>query len=104
GATAMTVTGIFQRGADSVTVYVNGVAHNATLNRSNNEFSVIASGLPGGWHMVYATQTIGGIESVKTADRFIRTGTAAGVVQSSNHTREQMSLMINDPRPTFCGN
>lgn len=98
------VYGIYQRGAERVTVYVDDMATEAVLDAGNNTFKASVS-VPAGWHKIYATQTIDGVEGTKNADRFIKTGTAndssnPGYLQSK-YDREKTAMITSDSRPTF---
>lgn len=64
------IEGLYQKGAESVTVYVDNKPYFASLNQETNMFSLELS-LPDGTHKIYATQTINGMEGTKCADRFI---------------------------------
>ncbi len=66
----LVISGIYQSGADKVTIYVDDVCCNAELNLSDNSFKIAISAEKG-VHKIYATQTVGGVESNKTADRFV---------------------------------
>ena len=66
----ITIDGIFQKGAEKVTIYIDNEPYEATLNVTDNTFTLPVE-LNNGTHKVYATQTINGVESTKTADRFI---------------------------------
>ena len=64
------IDGIYQKGAQKVTVYIDNKAYDATLNNKDYTFTLPVE-LNNGTHKVYATQTIDGVESTKCADRFI---------------------------------
>ena len=62
--------GVYQKGATKVTIYVDNTPVSADLNNSDYTFKKTIN-LSDGTHKIYATQTIDGVESTKTADRFI---------------------------------
>ncbi len=98
----VTVSGVYQLGAEKVTIYVDDVAYKAMLNEKNNAFEYTLR-LPKGVHKIYATQTINGIEGTKTADRFITIGEADGNHEylSSVYAPEKTRMLTNDPRLTY---
>lgn len=96
------ISGLYQLGATAVTIYVDDVAYNATLKPETNEFEYTIL-LNEGVHKIYATQTIGGVEGVKNADRFITVGKENGNPEylQSIYPSSKTTLLINDPRPTY---
>lgn len=68
--TNVVVEGIYERGAEKVTVYIDDVAYDANLDNKTYKFTLPVT-LKAGTHKMYATQTINGIEGVKCADRFV---------------------------------
>ncbi len=62
--------GLYQKGAEKITIYVDNKAYEAKLNDTDYTFELNLK-LDDGIHKIYATQTIDGIESTKNADRFI---------------------------------
>lgn len=66
----LTIEGMYQRGAEKVTVYIDNIAYEAALDDTNYMFSLQAD-LTDGAHKIYATQTIKAVEGNKCADRFI---------------------------------
>ena len=63
------ITGIYQLGATKVTVYIDNEPYDARLNEADNTFSLNKT-VSDGTHKLYVTQTIGGFEGCKSADRF----------------------------------
>ncbi len=98
----VTVSGIYQLGAEKVTVYVDDIPYNAILKNKDNSFEYTLY-LKKGVHKIYATQTIDGFESTKTADRFITIGEANGNPDylQSVYSPDKTRMLINDPRPTY---
>jgi len=97
------VSGIYEKGADKVSVYVDGNRYDASTDPENSEFKVTLR-LSEGIHKIYATQTIDGVEGNKTSDRFIvvgDTGKDNPDYLKSNYDTEVTSLIINDPRPDY---
>ena len=66
---SVSINGLYQKGAEKVTLYIDDEAYDATLN-SDLTYTLNLT-LEDGTHKLYATQTIGGVESTKTADRFV---------------------------------
>ena len=66
---SVSINGLYQKGAEKVTLYIDNEAYDATLN-SDLTYTLNLT-LEDGTHKLYATQTIGGVESTKTADRFV---------------------------------
>ncbi len=62
------IKGLYQKGADAVTVYIDDIPFTASL--STYSFN-LSKTLDNGIHKIYATQTINGVEGNKSADRFI---------------------------------
>ncbi len=62
--------GLYQMGAEKVTLYIDNKPYEAKLDEKTNMFSLNLT-LSDGVHKIYATQTINGVESTKCADRFI---------------------------------
>lgn len=63
--------------AEKVNIYVDNNKYEAALDNEANTFSLKLS-LPDGVHKIYATQTVSGKESTKTADRFITVNESKG--------------------------
>ena len=105
----LSVSGICQLGATGVVVYVDGIPWRSEstpgmFNKEDNSFSMEIE-VGEGVHKIYATQIIGGVESVKTPDRFVIYGDMnknkdASYLQSI-YSPEATRLLINDPRPTI---
>lgn len=64
------INGIYQKGAEKVTIYIDNQAYDATLNNKDYSFELKVN-LADGVHKIYATQTIDGVEGTKCADRFV---------------------------------
>ena len=64
------IEGFFEKGAEKVTIYINNLPYDATLNQETYGFNFNVT-LEDGVHKLYATQTINEVESTKCADRFI---------------------------------
>ncbi len=98
----VTVSGIFQYGAKKVNIYVDDCLYDAKLDENDNSFLLELS-LKCGVHKIYATQTINGTESTKTADRFITIGKAEGNPSylQSIYSPCKTRLLVNDLRCTF---
>ena len=93
-----TIEGIFQKGAEKVTIYIDNQAYDATLDNKNYTFSLPME-LKDGTHKMYATQTINGVESTKCADRFIvvnRVGTSNPEYLQSQYEYDKIHSTIND--------
>ena len=93
-----TIEGIFQKGAEKVTIYIDNQAYDAALNNENYTFSLPVE-LKNGTHKVYATQTIDGLESTKCADRFVvvnRVGTSNPDYLQSQYEYDKIHATIND--------
>lgn len=100
---SMEITGIYQLGAEKVTLYVDDQPYDATLDPNTNTFKATIT-LADGYHKIYATQTIDGVEGTKNADRFIKIGSFEDSTHSylsSVYPREQTALIISDNRMTF---
>lgn len=99
-----TVSGIYQKGAERVTIYVNDIPYDAVLDATTNTFKAVIP-FENAYVKVYATQTINGIESTKNADRFISIGNPGDLSllqpQQSIYSTAQTSLLVSDPRPVF---
>ncbi len=110
-----TVSGICQLGATGVVIYVDGApwrsdVNSGIFNKEDNTFSMEIE-VSEGVHKIYATQIIGGVESVKTPDRFVIYGDKNKVLEGqpyagsdylqSIYPPEATRLLINDPRPTI---
>lgn len=98
----VTVSGVYKLGAKKVTVYIDNIPYEASLNEKTCEFSLNTS-LSWGVHKIYATQTVGNVEGNKTADRFVTVGKASGNPDylQSIYESDKTSMLVNDPRPTF---
>ena len=97
------IAGIYQMGAEKVTVYVDDKATDTALDSAANTFSQSVE-LTDGWHKIYATQTINGVEGTKSADRFILVGKddkANPAFLLSVYPREKTALITADNRKTF---
>lgn len=97
------ISGIFKMGADNVNVYVDDIKYVASTRDDNNEFKITIR-LSEGIHKIYATQVIAGVEGNKTADRFIVVGDKGEenpLYLQSHYSKETMSLISNDTRPTY---
>ena len=99
---AVTISGLYQLGAEKVTLYIDDASYNATLKPETNEFEFTIT-LEEGVHKIYATQTFAGVEGVKNADRFITIGKENGnpTYLQSIYDVSKTTLLINDPRPTY---
>ncbi len=96
------ISGIYQLGATKVTLYIDNIAYEAKLNEEDNTFSLTLP-LNDGTHKLYATQTIDGVESCKTADRFFSIN---GISENSEclqsiYPKEKTALILNDTRITY---
>lgn len=99
--TKMDLNGIYQKGASAVTVYIDDEPYQAVLQEEDSTFQLSLS-LAQGWHKIYFTQTVDGMESTKSADRFVRLGTGGEALPlSSSYPREKTALITNDPRFSF---
>lgn len=99
--TVIKLNGIYQKGASAVTVYIDDEPHQAVLQEDDNTFQ-LSLPLSQGWHKVYSTQTVDGLESTKSADRFVKLGDSGeDYTTSSSYPREKTSLIANDPRFSF---
>lgn len=97
------ISGIFEKGAQKVFVYVDDVKYTASTLSSNCEFKITIR-LSEGIHKIYATQEIDGVEGNKTADRFIVVGDKGKdnpIYLQSNYAKETMSLISNDTRDQY---
>jgi len=94
--------GLYQKGASGVNIYVDDVKHTATLDSSKNTFEHLLS-LSDGVHKIYTTQVVDGIESNKSADRFIIIKNKGNYTNtlSSNYSHKTLSLISGDTRMTF---
>ena len=93
-----TIDGIYQKGAEKVTVYIDNQPYDATLNEKDNTFSLPVE-LSDGTHKVYATQTIDGVESTKNADRFIivnRISSSNPEYLQSQYEYDKIHMTTND--------
>ena len=98
------ISGFFESGAENVNIYIDGIKYNAKLDLTTNKFTYNKSNLGNGIHKIYATQTIDGVESNKTADRFIiieTLGSSRPLYHQSVYSSEVMSLVSNDTRRTY---
>ncbi len=99
----VSVSGIYQMGAEKVTVYVDDKATDAVLDSATNTFALSVP-LADGWHKIYSTQTINGVEGTKGADRFILVGQddkGNPNTLLSVYPREKTALITADNRKTF---
>ena len=96
------ISGLYQLGAQKVTLYIDDASYNASLKPETNEFEFVIT-LAEGVHKIYATQTIGGVEGVKNADRFITIGKENGNPEylQSIYDISKTTPLVNDPRPTY---
>ena len=96
------ISGLYQLGAEKVTLYIDDKAYDAKLNTETNEFEYTIT-LDEGVHKIYATQTIGGVEGVKNADRFITIGKEKEnpPYLQSIYPASKTTLLVNDPRVTY---
>ncbi len=97
------ISGVYELGAERVSVYIDNTKYTAVLNSGTNEFSLSVS-LEDGVHKIYATQTIDGVEGNKTADRFITVGESDGSNPSylqSDYDKSITTLILNDTRKTY---
>ena len=66
------ISGIHDKFAEAVTVYINGIPHNVPLGNEGNLFEFrFAPNLAPGYHSIAASQTIRGVESHLTALRYV---------------------------------
>ncbi len=100
--TLVTVTGIYQKGAEKVTVYIDNTPYSAVLNEEENTFELTLN-VAEGTHKIYATQTIDGIEGNKTADRFVNAKIISenAPYLESIYPKEKMTLLVNDTRASY---
>ncbi len=100
--TLVTISGVYQLGAENVTVYVDNIPYKAMLDEKDNSFTYTLH-LENGVHKIYATQTIDGVEGTKTADRFITIGEANGNPDylQSIYSPDKTRMIVNDTRPTY---
>ncbi|MBE7019957.1 MAG: hypothetical protein E7411_00795 [Ruminococcaceae bacterium] len=98
----LTFEGIYQMGADKVTLYIDDIPYEAKLNEADNTFSLTLT-LKDGTHKLYATQTIDNLESCKTADRFfsINKPWENGAHLQSIYKNDKTGLLLNDSRVTY---
>ena len=96
------IKGVYETGAEKVTLYVDNEPMEGTLNKATNEFSLPVE-LGNGVHKVYATQTIGGVESTKTADRFLVVNTVNSNKDylQSKYEYDKIHQTLNDDIITF---
>ncbi len=73
----VSIKGMFKKGAEKVTVYVDNKPYEAKLNNADYTFELILN-LDDGVHKIYATQTVNGVESTKNADRFVTVNESKG--------------------------
>lgn len=99
---SITVSGLYQLGAEKVIVYIDNLPYEAKLNSATNEFSLDVS-LEDGVHKIYITQVIDGVEGNKNADRFITVKEEKGNPDylQSIYPSYITSMLINDIRPTY---
>ena len=67
----VTFSGVRDRGADAVYVWIDGEKHEATLGNDETCSFTLDIALPNGYHDIYVTQRIGGIESEANATRTV---------------------------------
>ena len=97
------VTGVYQKGAEKVYVYIDDAKYSASMSDAKNEFKITMR-LTEGIHKIYATQVIDGVEGNKTADRFIIVGEKGDKnpdYLQSFYPNEVTSLISNDNRPIY---
>lgn len=97
------ISGLYEKGAEKVFVYVDDVKYTSTLAPSRNEFKITVR-LTEGIHKIYATQQINGVEGNKTADRFVIVGNSDNSnpdYLQSNYSKDVTSLILNDQRCTY---
>ncbi len=97
------ISGIYEMGAEKVSVYVDDIKYTASIAPDNNEFKITFR-LQEGIHKIYATQTIDGVEGNKTPDRFVIVGEPGNEnpkYLESNYPGNVMSLLLNDSRLTY---
>ena len=96
------ITGVYQLGATGVTVYIDNLPFEATLNDADNTFSLTKT-VSDGTHKLYVTQTIGGVEGCKSADRFfsIKSISENADYLQSIYKKDKTALILNDPRITY---
>ena len=95
---SFTIEGIFQKGAEKVSIYIDNERYEATLDNNNYTFSLPVE-LKNGTHKVYATQTIDGVEGTKCADRFIvvnNVGSSNPEYLQSQYEYDKIHTTIND--------
>ncbi len=99
----VTISGTYQSGAQKVTIYIDDIDYTAILKEKENSFEYTLH-LPKGVHKIYATQTIDGVESTKTADRFITIGNAGenSCFLQSMYPPKKTTMLINDVRQVYC--
>ncbi|MBE7019915.1 MAG: hypothetical protein E7411_00575 [Ruminococcaceae bacterium] len=92
----VSIKGMFRKGAEKVTIYIDNKPYEATLNNSDYTF-ILELRLNNGVHKIHATQTIDGIESTKNADRFITVNESKGNFDylESNYEFEKVHPLIN---------
>ena len=98
----ITIEGLFQKGAEKVTIYIDNKAYNAKLDQKEYMFS-LAVELSDGTHKIHATQTIDGVESTKCADRFyiVNKQSINTEALSSQYEYNKINQITNDTRVTF---
>ena len=96
------ITGLYQKGAQKVTVYIDNKPYDAKLNTKDNMFSLTVT-LKDGTHKIHATQTINGVEGTKGADRFVVVKKLSGHADylSSEYEYDKVNQLTNDTRLTF---
>ena len=96
------VSGIYEKGATKVLIYIDNTPYEATLNKGDYTFSLTAD-LDDGTHKIYATQVIDGSEGNKTADRFITVNEENGNPDylQSIYSKEETTMLLNDTRVDF---
>ncbi len=94
--------GLYQKGATGVNIYVDDVKHSAKLDSSQNTFDYSLN-LSDGVHKIYTTQVVDGLESNKSADRFVIIKNQGNYTNtlSSNYSHKTLSLISQDTRMTF---
>lgn len=97
------INGIYEKGAETVYVYVDDVKYTAITDSEKNSFSVDVE-LSEGIHKIYATQVAGGTEGNKSADRFLIVGEQGNSNPSyleSVYHHTETSAILCDPRPSY---
>ena len=96
------ITGIYEKGATKVIIYIDNNPYEALLNTNDYTFELTRT-FDDGYHKIYATQVIDGYEGNKTADRFITVNEGTGNPEylQSIYETEKTTMLLNDSRPKF---